>query len=192
MCSPPLRNPIGAGNDFYMVLGTLTSKSLQTPTGSHTFAVFCRCDKQNIQDMKTISWMPQSMSVRAANGPAEPGVNLSYGQTLNLCARTGYHVQFYGPHKVSPELYRRACERIIELDSGKVQYKWNDSGTRPQAVNCLHAVSDVDTDFGYPNTPSTRKMSATESVSVHLQRWITWDNKDHRWLIQKIQEQKDK
>lgn len=188
VCKPPLRfAPTAAPQDTYMVLGSFQPRGAGVPASSHTFAVFCKCEGDKIVESRTISWMPQTLDIKVLKRDPEQGVNLTYKQTYDIAAKNGYTLFFRGPYKVEPELYRKACEQATELESGKVLYKAGDGATRPHAVNCIHAVADIDREYGYLKTGANWGSSATSIVEKHLFRWVIQDKKDNSWLIGKIQ-----
>src|SRR5262249_38770512 len=70
-------------------------------------------------------------------------------------------------------LYDRAVAQVARLQAGAVQYKAVDLGYRPgTALNCIHAVSDIDPDNGLLETGTDYGDEATYLVAHHLMRWL--------------------
>jgi hypothetical protein len=126
-------------DDFYLWL--FAYEASPRAVDSHTFATVARVSPTWIK-YDTISWMPASLTVRIfAN--QEPGVNLTYSQTLALAASRGARITKYGPYRVTPVFYNAFMLRVSQLNSGIVMYKVNDRNTYPFATNCIHAVSGI-------------------------------------------------
>jgi hypothetical protein len=187
ICKLPKRNQSVDFQSHYMVLGSFQGR-LNAPGLSHTFAIFCRVDgNNNILESRTISWVPQTLSVHVLKRDAETGTNLNYKQTYDLAVKNGNNLFFRGPYKIEPELYRRACEQVTELESGRVLFKVGDSTLRPAAINSTHAIADIDREYGFLNTGMSWGDGATSIVEKHLSRWIVQDLTDNSWVLGKIQ-----
>lgn len=161
------------------------------PQSAHTFAAFVRAAPRRrgtpkIIESKTISWLPATLSVRLISGP-EPGRNLSLQETLNHAAAIGARVSAWGPFQIKKDLFDRAFKQATRLERGDVLYKAVDYGWRPAvAINCFHAICDLDTDLGLLTTGIAYGKSATNLVVNHLRRWMIQPEQTHPWLLEKL------
>lgn len=130
---------------FLVVFGSQTR--ISRPKLAHSFATFvkvtgppsaCRFESH------TISWLPETLDVRLLRFRPERGGNLDL--ETSLCISMAYEAKIvrWGPYPIDPELYDRAMKQIAHLDSGSVQYKAVDTGSRTDVVsNCIHALADL-------------------------------------------------
>lgn len=141
------------------------------PVRSHTFASFIRTDGDRVSSQVDISWLPAPGYFR--NGlempPLRivPGQNYSLSQTLGFAAGLNQPVRRFGPYAISPELFAAAVRQSESLASGRVAYKMLDGGSRPGAINCIHAVTDI---AGYTDTGLARGAAASQAALHHLFR----------------------
>jgi hypothetical protein len=146
---------------------TLTLYSAQRgirPTYAHTFARFTRDGKPDV----VINWLPvDGRIIRVIPGA---GRNLSLAESFEQAKKNGQTVKSFGPYLVKPGLYELAAAQKSRLDSF-YRYKAFDlfSRRRGVAVNCVHAVSDVD---GRPVTFPFFGDAAAEILRRHFSRWI--------------------
>lgn len=156
---------------YFVVLFSYQTPVLNRPKDSHTFATFVEttADGTYVNEF-TISWLPRRLDDPAEDirtlGPAEPGRNFSRGESLAQGRRDNRRPRRWGPLRVSPEFFARARRRYDELNAGGILYKVLDGGTRPRAVNCIHAVSDASGVL--LETGLHRGDAATEDVLVHF------------------------
>lgn len=150
---------------------------------SHSSATIVRV-KGNGPDVRngsveeyTINWLPATGNIQPYHRP-EPGRNFDLAETFDWAQRHGARVTMWGPYEVDPELLVFAQRQIEQLDSGQVAYRMLDSLTRPKAVNCIHAVSDM-----VPGEPLVSGSAFGDSASVtlvrHLRRWIKQPKQTH-------------
>ena len=163
---------------------------LWLPQSAHTFATFVHSvphqDARRIIECKTISWLPASLSVSLLAGP-EVGRNLTLEETLAHAKSINAPVYLWGPYRIDRALYDRASQQIERFTSGAVQYKAIDIGYRPDsAVNCFHAIADLDTEAGYLTTGIAYGKSATAMVAHHLSRWKIESDEDQSWLLEQL------
>ena len=125
---------------------------------SHTFATFVKVtgegpDKTKYGiDSHTISWMPRSLHVIVLRRPEE-GVNLDLKDTMRHAKAIKSEVSMWGSFHIKKELYERALRQEIRLQKGDIDYKVLDIRFRPDsAMNCIHAVCDIDMDNGLLET----------------------------------------
>jgi hypothetical protein len=160
---------------------------------SHTFATFVEVTGEGEDKSKheieshTISWMPQSMQIRLWGG-AERGVNLDLKESLAHAQATRTAVTMWGPFKIKKELYENAVRQEERLKKEDVAYKVLDARLRPNAgSNCIHAVSDIDTERGLLTTGTARGNDASFMIVQHLARWIVEPgDKTNYWLAERL------
>jgi ABC-type phosphate/phosphonate transport system substrate-binding protein len=153
---------------------------------SHTFATFIKSSGGSVE-AHTLSWLPNNKRIAVARTQSEPGMNLDLHQTLQfargLCAR----VYQWGPYRIRPELYERSLRQLERLNSGRIQYKALDGAWRPDAAsNCVHAVSDIDTDDGYLTVDGVYGVAASARVVEHLSRWMIQPGREHSSIREKL------
>ena len=153
--------------------------------GAHTFATFIRSEGESFE-AHTISWFPQTNAVRVVRRFAETGVNLTLEKTLENARNEGADVCEWGPYQIRPELYEKALQQIKLLKSGRVAYKAIDGNGRPNVLNCIHAVSDIDADRGQLRTGTSFGAEASALVVEHLTPWIIKPEKKHAWINDKL------
>ncbi len=117
------------------------------PKYTHTFATFVHvadCNGQSIVDSFTISWMPATLNIRTFAVRPETGVNLTLPFTLQFVTSQKQYVSVWGPYAISCELYGRAVQRKLRLESGDMLYRAMDPFIRRSNISdCIHAVSDI-------------------------------------------------
>ncbi|GAC1472982.1 MAG: hypothetical protein NVSMB9_20880 [Isosphaeraceae bacterium] len=112
--------------------------------------------------------------------PPEPGENRDTRSAFRSAARRGLTIYRWGPYEIRAELYRRACRQVAILEGRdphhKILYKAEDlgfrDGPRATALNCVHAISDLDRDHGPLRTGPAFGKEAGRLVVDHLKRWI--------------------
>jgi ABC-type phosphate/phosphonate transport system substrate-binding protein len=139
---------------------------------SHTFATFIRSSGVGVE-AHTISWLPSSKHIEIGRTQSEPGLNLDLHETLAFARELDARVYEWGPYRIRPELYERSLRQIERLNSGRIGYKVLDGAWRPDAAsNCIHAVSDIDTDAGFLTVDGAYGAAASARVVEHLSHWI--------------------
>jgi hypothetical protein len=131
---------------------------INRPEASHTFASFIKVTPSDSNsdhrfsevEVGTISWLPKTGQVLVVAPLPEEGLNFSLLESLGIAMRRQLQLKRWGPVKIDSWLYQRAMDRIEFLQSGRVQYKADDTWVRNSAlsneggaVNCVHAVSDI-------------------------------------------------
>ncbi len=141
------------------------------PNRSHTFATFFLVTDGRATEKVTISWLPMRGYLRGPSGlqvPAlrpVPGHNYTLAETLQFAAGLGEPVSRFGPYEISLALYDTAKSQAAYLSSGRVYYKMLDRTSRPNAVNCIHAVTDI---AGWVATGDIRGNGASRYVISHF------------------------
>jgi hypothetical protein len=173
---------------YYMIVYAYQTTP-NKPKYSHTFATFIKSSKQDDSafEAHTISWLPRTLNIVVLRRDSEPGVNLDLHKTIELGLSYGGRVSQWGPFQIQPELYERALAQIDRLESGAIGYKALDREYRlGGASNCIHAVSDIDTDNGILVTGLDRGDAAAAAVVEHLSRWIIEPGNIHPWINERL------
>jgi hypothetical protein len=182
-----------AADESYYLIVFAAQRAPTTPRYSHTFATVVKATENGTDRSKykveehPISWIAKSKEIVLARAKSEPGVNLSLRGSLRLAASLDETISMWGPFEIKKELYDRALKQIEVLESGKLQYKALDVRFRPEtAINCIHAVSDLDTDQGLLDTGAACGDEASRMVANHLRRWMVKPETTHTWLIKRL------
>ena len=160
---------------------------------THTFAMFVKAsgDGDNPRtyqlQTQTISWMPQTLSIRVLASSPEPGVNLSIADSLQWAQSVGAVTTVWGPFEIRQELYERAAKQAARLNAGEALYLCNDRRHRgTEATNCIHAVSDVETSEGLLMTGRQCGNAGSGAVIQHFAGHIVSNESTDRWLCEKL------
>jgi hypothetical protein len=185
-----------ADEAYYMIVFGQQDGANQ-PELSHTFATFVKVtgdgpDKTKYAiDSHTISWMPRSLEVKILRRPEE-GVNLSLKDTLRHAQAIKVEVSMWGSFHIKKELYDRALRQEARLQKGDIDYKTLDVRFRPNtAMNCIHAVCDIDMDKGLLATGTAHGDEASSMALTHLSRWIIDYDGTHDWIGRRLELGKD-
>jgi len=177
---------------YYMTIFSAQANS-RDPRRTHSFATFVKAAgtgdsaKDNPIEIHTISWMPQSLDIVILRRQPEPGVNLDLASSLRWAESRNSRVSMWGPYQINKELYDRAVEQEARLNSGQVLYKALDRRFRPGiASNCIHAVTDLDTENGLLHSGQGRGDAASRQVAQHLNRWIINPGQTHAWVASRL------
>jgi hypothetical protein len=189
-----------AAATYYMVVFSAQGAG-HHPETSHCFATFARVASMPgggpLVELHHINWFSErGHRTGATHGifeddgrPAlpEPGENRTTRDAFLMASRGGLRVSRWGPYGIERELYERAL-RHIEILEGRVPdrrilYKALDigcrEGRRVVALNCVHAVSDIDREDGPLRTWTSYGDRAARTVVVHLGRWLKGPERDH-------------
>ena len=170
------------------------------PESSHCFATFAHFAEAAGADpaveLHHINWFsPKGHEtglpygrVSADGHPPEPerGENRTTREALLLARKRGMKVTRWGPYQIEEALYDRAL-RHIDLLEGRVPgrrvlYKQLDGGYREDrivALNCIHAISDIDRDEGPLRTGVAYGEKAARRVALHFHPWIRPGGAEH-------------
>ncbi|HMC66329.1 MAG TPA: hypothetical protein VKI65_15435 [Gemmataceae bacterium] len=191
--APRLENQQGRNEEkpsYYLMV--FASQAGNEARSSHTFATFVKATREGSSEddgkleEHTISWLPRSLDIVIVRRWAEPGVNVDLQATRQWAESMGARVTMWGPFEIEKELYDRGLAQIARLQSGAVRYKAIDEKFRPDASNCIHAVSDVDTGNGFLHVGKVWGEPASAQVVDHLRRWMIEPEKTHPWLAKKL------
>jgi hypothetical protein len=181
------------GERFYMVIYG-AQKEGGPPPCSHCFATFARITEQATArpavELHHINWFSRRGHETGVEhglfdddgGPVnlQPGENRTTRDALRLCRRGAMRIVRFGPYEINLECYARALRQIDLLESRgpgpPPLYKSYDigfrEGQRIEALNCLHAISDIDRDGGPFRTLTQYGELGAKAVVAHLRRWI--------------------
>jgi hypothetical protein len=189
-----------AGETFYLVVFAAQEEDYH-PETSHCFATFARIaesqEAEPVVELHHINWFSRrghrTGATHAVIGDdgmptrPEPGENRTTREALLLASRRGLKITRWGPFEIARELHERAMQHIDLLEGRvpgrRVLYKSFDIGCRESeeivALNCVHAVSDVDRDGGPLRTWTSYGEQAARIVVQHLGRWFKEPGRDH-------------
>jgi hypothetical protein len=147
--------PAPARDAYYLVVFAAQNGELAVDRASHDFAAFVHMDRSLLAapgrpapgavETVTISWLPARLPICVTCLEPVPGHNYGLRETLLIEERAGLRLSQWGPFEVDAELFAMAKAQREHLEAGGTSYIVWDRGWRPQALNCIHAVSDVDT-----------------------------------------------
>jgi hypothetical protein len=179
--------------ESYYVIVYGAQRTPNVPRFTHSFATFVKATGEGADKTKykieehTISWIAKTKDIVVARAIPEPGVNLSLKDSMELAASQKEKVSMWGPFEIKKELYDRALKQIDRLESNKVEYKAIDLRFRPErAINCIHAVSDIDAGEGLLETGTASGDEASRMVVEHLRRWMIKPENAHNWVSKRI------
>jgi hypothetical protein len=179
-----------AGEAYYLLMFG-SQRVPANPNYSHTFATFVRakwvgdgpCPNNPTLEAHTISWLPQSLVIKAWKLRPECGANFELQTTLDYALDNQERVSLWGPYQVEGDLYQRALQQLALLASGQVQYKANDVGHRSDRVsNCIHAVSSVAEGTRLRVATPGWGQTASFAVLGRFRPWVIDKRQVHAWV----------
>lgn len=163
------------------------------PRLAHTFAVFTKATgadnfpKDAKIENHTISWLPATMEIHPLRLAPEKGKNFDLAATLQWAKSLKARVVVWGPFETNEELFDLAKQRIADLNEGKWSFIALDNRFRGQgAVNCIHAVSDINPNVAPLNTGLVFGEAASRMVVQHFQPYLKQPAATHPWLIEHL------
>jgi hypothetical protein len=183
-----------ASQDSYYLIVFSSQTADDEVRFSHTFATFVQKSGVGAAppgqglEVHTLSWMPASQNISILRLRPERGVLYDLESSLTWAYSVSARVSMWGPYQIEKELYDRAIEQEARLSGGGVLYKTLDAPFRSEevAVNCIHAVSDLDTNHGLLHVGTARGDAASYRVAEHLKRWIINPERKHVWLSEQL------
>ncbi len=185
--------PHSLSPSYYMVVYAAQDRGNIAET-SHCFATFARVapmgeSSRGRVELHHINWFSIRghqtglANVTEPDGRSshpEPGENRPTHEALSLVHRHGLRITRWGPYKIDQRLFERAQWQIDLLEGRvpgrRVLYKAFDLGYREGpwalAVNCIHAVSDIDREHTPLRTWASYGDEAARKIVLHLRRWI--------------------
>jgi hypothetical protein len=141
-------------------------------------------------EQRTISWYPRSLDIDPLMLRVEPGVNLNLYATLEEVLRHNERVSVWGPFETWHGFYRRFLTQKAFLESGAVGYQCIDTigeaGREGNALNCIHALTDMDPQFNrsrYPLIFFGEAASRNVVRQLHDRPVLIQPQVTHDWLI---------
>ncbi|MFO0946759.1 MAG: hypothetical protein U1D30_12570 [Planctomycetota bacterium] len=163
---------------YYMVLFASQTPVWRKPK-AHCFASFVRVPaagedgEREEPEIHTISWYPAAGRCRVIH-PPEEGVNSALDITIERCKKARMNLYKWGPVQIKKEFYDKAVLRASQLHAGELRWQALDKSTRRQgvAVNCIHALSDLDIENGYVEFGLCSGRSAAEQMARMFSKWV--------------------
>lgn len=138
--------PVAHAPGDYLIVFAGDSTPYQA-TKAHTFAALVRVETPpggppRVTDFHSISWLPETMKVRALALRPERGRNVPLDETLAHYLRPGSHVCVWGPYRVCPELAAtfRALGAAVE---GHFRYKGACLLSPRDVCDCARSVEEM-------------------------------------------------
>lgn len=187
-----LADPAPANQRFYILVYGSQSSPPQ-PRNAHSWATAVKVtDTQaGLQiEAQTISWYPRDLDIEPFRLRVEPGVNLELHFTIEEVLRHDERVSLWGPYETWHGLYQRFLTQKGFLEAGAVGYQCVDTvgeaGREGNALNCIHALTDMDPQFNRSRYPL---VFFGEAASYHVVRQLherpvlIRPQVTHDWLI---------
>ncbi|MDR3638580.1 MAG: hypothetical protein P4L84_32545 [Isosphaeraceae bacterium] len=182
------------GEDYYvLIFGSQSNPKLLRNT--HTWATFVRAvgegsdPRSHTLQVRTISWLPQSLEVHVLRPWPEPGVNLDLYQTLNVVLAHRENITMWGPFVIRKELYDRSLDIHQIIATGAPQYRAVSTQQNILISDCIHAVAAVDPEFGrghYPLIRIGKPASRYIARQLMIRSPIDQTLYDNSWLIPRL------
>jgi hypothetical protein len=144
-------------------------------------------------EVHTISWLPATLDIQPLRFSVEPAVNLSLHESMVYTLDNRERVSMWGPYECRPSFYRRFLIQKEFLDSGRIGYQCYDdcgeSGRSGDGSCCIHAITDMDPDYGRANYPLIWfGDSASEHIvnRFHERGSLLHPEIEHDWLIEAL------
>jgi hypothetical protein len=142
------------------------------PGKSHTFASWVHTRDRKVCEQIDISWMPETDRVRVAEREI-PGHNKCLSETM--ADATGCNVRYW-LLRTDKSFFDAAAAQRDRL----AVYKALDGKSRPDAVNCIHACSDI---AGPLSTGAKNGIAASQEVAdLYVREGRAWPCGDE-WLM---------
>ena len=177
-------NPLGAEDKNYLVV--FAAQAEGEAQFAHVFASFVRIPEAPgaRAELCTISWLPKSMEVVVNRWQPEPGKNYDLRTTLEWAKRRGAQVTYCGPTMIQKELFDKARAQEKKLADGKPAFTARSAGFRPQeAIDCIHAVADVDCREDMLEVTETMGRAAVHLVARHFSKWMIEPRRMHAEIL---------
>jgi hypothetical protein len=188
-----LAAPVKAEEFYYLLVFSSQEAPTRHITPSHTFATFVKatgggpCAENYQLEAHTLSWLPESLELRAGALLPEAGQNFGLDATLRWAVSTGQRISLWGPYQIERDLYERGLRQIGFLESGEVRYKLLDGGFEANRVsNCIHAVDAVTGSARLQMLNYSFGETASYHVVCHLAPWIIDPSRKHPWVSDRM------
>jgi hypothetical protein len=178
--------PARAGDSYFVVVFG-SQRTPNNPNCSHSWATFVRVSGARPcpqAEAHTISWLPETMTVRTWALLAECGRNFDLHTTLRYVLANDERVSMWGPYQIDADLYGRALKQIALLESGEVKYKAIDTGRHSDRVsNCIHAISSIVEGYRLCVASPWWGEPASYTITRKLMPWVVDpDQRKFQWV----------
>lgn len=176
-------------DEHYMVLFASRNRPWTKPR-AHCFATFVKVTERSADgevaafQADTISWYPMGERCRLFR-PPEQGQNADLPATLQRCGRSRQLLFRWGPYRIDPALYEMAQAQKCRLEAGGLMWQAIDLRSRSKgiAINCVHALTDIDEQQGKLRMGLKSGDKACAIVAAHLRRWYIEPEVTHDWVL---------
>ena len=181
LCALPA---IAEPRDYFMLF--TTDSTPYKPTNAHTFAVLVRIDSApgkppRVLEVRSLSWLPATMKVRAFAIRPEMGRNLPLDETIQFYLASCSRICMWGPYLVCPEFAETFRSRTTTVESS-FGYKAAAWLSPLHVCDCIRSVEEM-TDshrryigvFGYG-------AAGGSYVIRKFSPWFIEPDKSHRWI----------
>lgn len=143
-------------DEYYVVIMAYQERAARLePAETHTFADWVCVRENKIVDEVVINWGPKEDSARIATATVE-GKHFTLKESFDHIAKENKNFRYWVLKSDKNMMDAARAQR----DSLK-EYKVFDRRTRPSAVNCIHAISDV---VGHLDTRTACGIEAGERI----------------------------
>ena len=198
LSSLAVATPRSFAQDRHYLIMFASQAEPNRPKLAHTFALFVKASPEGKDPSKykiephCISWLPKSLKIDPLRLQPEPGENLGLPASLKFAKSCNAQVSMFGPFAIQKKCYDMAMKRLDLLNSGKIAYVVFDGRFREgTATNCIHAVSDLDSEQPLLLTGVAHGEEASRMVLQHLQKWIVPSKDDLSWLTDRLELRND-
>lgn len=176
---------------YYMTLFGAQSVPPRT-SQTHTWATFVRTHTTGAGEIvvavDTVSWMPADLKIRAWALRRQPGVNLTFDETIDWIASFGGRVSSWGPYEIDADRYGRFLSRKADLESGTIAYRALGAVTfKSRVSNCGQSFARSSPIVGrryLQPTPSPGETGTSKLAERYLKAGALQDGgAEYPWLL---------
>jgi hypothetical protein len=162
-----------AHDDYHVIIFSYqNARGRARPVQTHTFATWVHTKDKEVVERVDISWGPVKGNIQAV-GDSVPGKNKCLTEAINDMQGSKYQ---YWVLRTDLTFFEAAKKQRDNLKF----YKMLDGRSRPKAVNCIHAISDV---AGYLETGTHCGISAGQIVNdYYIKSEKAW-KADDGWVM---------
>jgi hypothetical protein len=161
------------------------------PRTAHTWATYVRAEPRPdgtvCLEQFTISWLPETLTIRPWAVWSEPGVNLDLYRTLEFMSGSWQRISLWGPYEVCEEHFSSAARHCQELEAGAYTYRVFDFCQINRHVShCVHAVTRSDPAFYRASPPILwfGSIGTAPAASALMKSGIVTDpHTTHDWVL---------
>ena len=189
-----LAAPIPENERYFAILfGSQTTPRI--PRYTHTWGTVIKVTEvpgstQPVVEAHTISWLPDSLEIRAWRLRVEPASNLDLHETIQYVQRSGQRVSMWGPYEIWNGVYTRFLTQKAFLDADVIGYQVVDTlgeaARKGNGCDCFHALSDMDPRFDrrrYPLLYFGEEATLNIVRQLHERPLLIRPRQTHDWLI---------